>query len=103
MIDIFDNIVDSMLSLDIDSTFYLNDRMQCKLNEKFCKWSKDINSPSEFSEAHVDVDSDDGMQDGLVVVQKDMSLSHKYYASLYLKDRSSDKWQKMFTVVNIDL
>lgn len=103
MIDMFDNLVDSMLNLDIDSSFSLNDRMQCTLNERFCDWHKDNNSSSEFSEAHVDINSSDGIQDGLVVVQRDVSLSHKYYAALYLKDKTADKWQDMFTVVEIDL
>lgn len=103
MVDAFDNCVDSMLNLDIDSSFSLNDRMLCTLNERFCAWQKDCNSPSEFSEAHVDIRSSNGINDGLVIVQRDMSLSHKYYAALYLKDKSSDKWQSMFTVVSIKL
>ena len=103
MIDTFDNSVDSMLNLNIDSTFCLNDKMKCTLNEKFCAWHKDINSSSEFSEAHVSVSSTYGLNDGLIVVQKDMSLFHKYYASLYMKDESSDRWQRMFTVVSIEL
>ena len=103
MIDIFDNLVDSMLSLDIDSSFSLNDRMRCTLNERFCNWQKDCNSLSEFSEAHVSINSSNGAQDGLVVVQRDMSLSRKYYAALYVKDKDSDKWQSMFTVISIDI
>lgn len=103
MIDMFDNLVDSILNLNIDSSFSLNDRMQCTLNERFCEWHKDCNSPSEFSEAHVDISSSNGIQDGLVVVQRDVSLSHKYYAVVYLKDKKSEKWQNMFTVVSINV
>ena len=86
MIDAFDNLVDSMLASSVGSYFCLNSRFNCK-----------------FSEAHADVFFDCRFHDGLVVAQRDMSLSHKYYVAMFAKDRESDKWQNMFTVVKIEL
>ena len=103
MVDAFDNLVDSMLASSVGSCFYLNNRFNCKLNENFSEWCKDVNSSSEFSEAHADVFFDGRFHDGLVVAQRDMSLSHKYYVAMFAKDRESDKWQNMFTVVKIEL
>ena len=103
MIDMFDNLVDSLLASSVGSCFCLNRKLHCKLNEKFSEWHKDINSSSEFSKAHADVVLDESAHDGLVVVQRDMSLSHKYYVSICTKDKDAGKWQRMFSVVEIDL
>lgn len=104
----FDILVDSMLEAKVGSCFCLNSRIHCKLNEKFSAWRKDNNSSSVFSEAHVDAEfaetaHEGSVKDGLVVVQKDMSLSNKYYVSFFAKDKNNYKWQNMFSVAEIDM
>ena len=73
-----------------------------KNDGKDIEWSKDVNSPAMT--ANISIEINDGVKnfEGIIAVQSDMSLSHKYYAEMCIKDHSSKTWQHMYTVVSIE-
>ena len=106
--DKLDVLIDKLLAQETGSTFTVNNKWQCEVKSSVheLEWKKDINSPSVSIEIPVDVCSTEDVGvylAGIVLVQSDMSLSRKYYASLYMKNTSDQKWKCMLSVVDIKL
>lgn len=102
--DKIDTCIEELISLQAGDMFIVNEKWTCTMKNdgKEIKWEKDTNSPAMI--ASISIDANDGAEnfEGIIAVQSDMSLSHKYYAEMCIKDCSSDTWQHMYTVVSIE-
>lgn len=104
--DKLDMSIKKLLSQKAGDIFTINNKWLCRLKSDAndASWKKDVNSPAMNLELPVNVHSNEGIEDnldGIVFVQSDMSLSRKYYASLYMKSSLDSKWKSMLSVVDI--
>lgn len=101
--DELDISLEKLLNMKSGNSFTMNDRWRCTiLNDDInASWKKDVNSPAIITEIYVNAKDNDEVFDGIVVVQSDMSLSHKYYAVLYIRRQTDLAWQRMFTVNSV--
>ena len=101
--DELDENLAKLVELSSGSTFIVNDKWTCTIQQdgSHSEWKKDSNSPSLMTEVHVDAVSSDDVFDGIIAVQSDMSLTHKYYAELCIKKSTDTVWRQIFTVIGI--
>ena len=101
--DELDISIEKLVDMKSGDSFVVNGKWKCTiLNDDInVNWKKDINSPAVVTEIYVNVEENDKIFDGIVVVQSDMSLSRKYYAVLCIRRQTDQAWQRMFTVNSI--
>lgn len=100
--DLIDESIERILKLSAGNSFVVNGKWRCTIvNDRQVKWTKDCNSSAMMAEIHVDALLENNLFDGILAIQSDMSLSHKYYAELCIKKDNDTTWQHMFTVVDI--
>lgn len=107
-----DDMIEKVMKLGQSSIFTVNDRYECRFfgvptskTSFFSEWKKDPNSPALMCEANLLVTDkkDYTIKVGAIHLQQDKTMNDHYYASLLLKSFYDGQWERLLTIVDIDI
>ena len=105
-----DKKIEKILKFGKNEYFIANRKFKCNFwkwqsmrEDAFSKWKKDENSPEMFCEALLNVIDENTYNHlyGCIRISKDPNLSHKYFASLFIKHLDSKDWEHMYVITNL--